>query len=113
MVKEKIPETVNIDSSFCWRCGKPFSKGSMRKTKHHSIPISLGYVRNVTVPVHDKCHKEINAMYANQQKKPRAPKDLTITINKIEGIIGTNKRALTRAEKLYHSLIKQRKEIEK
>lgn len=53
---------LKIEAHHCWQCGKPFVEGDedLKKTMHHGIPQFLKPERNIQIPIHKKCHDEIN-----------------------------------------------------
>lgn len=103
---------VQLESGFCFMCGKPFNEGDLKKTKHHCIPRTLKPKRNVTLPVHMECHKKLNGLYALQQKKVKAPASLKKFTNEVEGLIYSVHRLNKKMEKLKDNLINEISKVE-
>lgn len=57
-------QLINIQDDICWKCGKPFDDkdDDLKKTVHHMLPQTCNPVKNVTVPIHEKCHREITSV---------------------------------------------------
>ena len=105
--KEKIVyKTIHIDSSLCFFCGQPFGAKELRKTEHHGIPKCLSPERNIGVPVHKKCHDEINSLYVVQQKRPRVPQ-LKAFENQMAGILKNAEGHFIKVSKLHSRIIKE------
>uniref|UniRef100_A0A6M3LRX3 Uncharacterized protein n=1 Tax=viral metagenome TaxID=1070528 RepID=A0A6M3LRX3_9ZZZZ len=83
---------IRIDSRHCWKCNEVMTtSGIHKRTSHHAIPKFLKPVRNVEMPVCDKCHKEINAFTVQSMPKLEAVdnliKNLKLFITKYEKVI--------------------------
>jgi hypothetical protein len=54
---------INIQDDVCWKCGEVFIENDeeLSKTIHHTIPKQLNPKKNITVPIHKKCHDEITS----------------------------------------------------
>ena len=77
---------IRIENNICFLCGKPFSSVRDKKTMNHAIPQCLKPKFNVVFPMHESCHKELNSLYAGQQKKPKVPVNLNnfrLKLNKL------------------------------
>ena len=50
-----------ISDDKCWKCGQVFGQGPLKRTTHHVIPRHLKPVKNMIIPIHEKCHDEITS----------------------------------------------------
>ena len=60
-----MTQIITIQGDHCWRCGKEFDKAEHKKTSHHGIPRTLRPKQNVSIPMCEKCHSEINKQDIN------------------------------------------------
>ena len=60
-----MTQTITIQGSFCWRCGNEFDGKKHKKTSHHGIPKALKPVQNISIPMCEGCHDEINKQDIN------------------------------------------------
>lgn len=78
-----MSELIIIQDDACWICGKPFgSDDEMKRTNHHTLPQHLNPAKNITVPIHEKCHDkvtiaDVNGIYSYLLKLNRAHEQLT------------------------------------
>lgn len=114
MIKMTIKhDIIHIDSSLCFKCGKPFgTEKGIRKTKHHAIPRTLRPERNITLPMHERCHLELNRLYTTQQKKRLAPKSMKVFSNRMEGLVGSSKSFMKKIKKVYDDFMSEIARIE-
>lgn len=113
MIKE-----IKIDNGICFKCGKSFDnspkgfESGINKTDHHSIPKVMKPKFNVTVPLHDKCHKELNNLYAKSQKKvkPIGLPMLKRLLNNFEGLVAHHNKFNPKAEKFKKIIVDNIKE---
>lgn len=60
---------IIINSDICYICGKKFQgKAELEKTMHHSIPKCIKPKFNIQIPVHRKCHDEMNRNFIHKQQ---------------------------------------------
>ena len=88
-----MTQIITIQGSFCWRCGNEFDGKKYIKTGHHGIPRTLKPKQNISIPMCEECHKEINKqdintleayahkIYKTAQNIPRSVREL---VNKLE-----------------------------
>ena len=100
---------IKIDNGICFKCGETFElKGDKRKTEHHCIPKCLKPIFNVIVPLHKKCHEELNALYTISQPKSKVI-GMTIlkrALNDVQGLKGHNLAFQTKIDKVETKLQK-------
>jgi len=48
---------IIIQDNVCWACGKT----NVQLTTHHGIPQHLKPKQNITIPICQNCHKQINS----------------------------------------------------
>ena len=85
-MKDYIMREIKIDNGICFHCGKGFTSVRDKKTINHALPQCLKPKFNVLFPMHESCHKELNSLYAGQQKKPKVPVNLNnfrLKLNKL------------------------------
>ncbi len=63
-----MTQTITIQGSSCWKCGNDFDGKECKRTSHHGIPRTLKPKQNVSIPMCEKCHKEINKQDINTLK---------------------------------------------
>lgn len=90
-----MTQIITIQGSSCWRCGNEFDGKKHKRTAHHGIPRTLKPKQNVSIPMCEECHGEINKqdintleayahkIYKTTQDIPRAVREL---MEKIESI---------------------------
>ena len=83
--KDGSTMNVQLNMNICFICGKNFEGD---KERHHAIPKCLKPAFNVLIPVHRRCHKELNKMYVSQQKKPLYDKMERVVDNAIVQLAG-------------------------
>ena len=107
-------KVISLGSYKCFCCGKQFDEKNkdLRKTKHHAIPITLKPKFNIVFPLCEKCHRELNNLYANQEKKQRAPKPLKVFTNKMEGLANSYKSFGKKIEKIHNDFMLEIARIE-
>jgi len=95
---------LNIQDDKCWKCGQPFdnSNPDLMRTVHHTLPQQLQPVNNVTVPVHEKCHKEITSqdmmsLTAHAYKLNKQIESLTGSVEGLNSILA--KMAILKVKK--------------
>lgn len=71
---------IKIDNTVCFMCGELFNKPRDKKTVNHGLPQCLKSKYNVLFNLHESCHRQLNSLYAVQQKKPKIP----VNINKLK-----------------------------
>lgn len=88
-----MTQIITIQGDTCWRCGNEFDGKEYKKTGHHGIPRTLKPKQNISIPMCEKCHNEINKqdintleayahkIYKTTQNIPRSIRDL---ITKLE-----------------------------
>jgi len=88
-----MTQIITIQGDHCWRCGHEFDGKEHKKTSHHGIPRTLKPKQNISIPMCEKCHKEINKqdintleayahkIFKTSQNIPRSVKEL---IGKLE-----------------------------
>ncbi len=53
---------ITISDDKCWLCGKEFNnEKGMQRTTHHVLPQQLKPVKNILIPIHQKCHTIITS----------------------------------------------------
>lgn len=109
MSKVEALNVIKIDNGICFMCGRTFIQtGNKRKTEHHCIPQCLEPMFNIIVPLHYKCHEELNSLYAISQPKAKV---IGITIlkralNDVQGLKGSNLAQGVKIEKVEAKLQK-------
>lgn len=81
---------IIIDDDVCWLCGNPFTnEKGMNRTTHHTLSRHLKPKKNITVPIHQKCHDEITSvdMSALTAFAYRLQKETTSLNSKVGGLI--------------------------
>ena len=81
---------ITIKGNKCFFCGLKIDSKEDRNEDHHAIPICLKPRFNVTIPVHNSCHKKINSLYVLQQK--------TSVIRKTNNIVNEAMRGLEKVK---------------
>ena len=111
--EEKVEySTMHIDFPVCFKCGELFGAKDLRKTKHHVIPQLLEPKRNITIPLHAKCHAELNGLYIHQKKKPKSSKSLKVFTNRMEGLRNSYKKFGKKIEKVYSDYMEEIQRVE-
>ncbi len=60
-----MTQTIIIRGDSCWKCGNNFDGKEHKKTTHHGIPQTLQPKQNVSIPMCEQCHEEINQQDIN------------------------------------------------
>lgn len=99
--------TISISDSVCWKCGKPFSKGEYQRTVHHVLPRNLNPIKNITIPLHEKCHREVTsedtASLTNfAYKLTQQAKALLTSTEHLFTSVNKSKQQLTKIEQCEH-----------
>ena len=105
-------KVINLNNSYCYRCGKIFGQEGIEKTKHHSIPRALNPRLNITIPLCRNCHNELNNLYINQEKRKKAPKPYKYFANKMEGLLKSYSKFEDKLKKLHTEMVSEIKKIE-
>jgi len=86
---------LNIQDDKCWKCGQPFKQDDIElsRTIHHTLPQQLSPVNNITVPIHEKCHKEItsqdvSSLTAHAYKLQKQVDTLTRSVEGLNNMLG-------------------------
>lgn len=60
MKKNNGIATISVYEDLCWICGESFTKDN-KISIHHVLPKFLRPTKNITVPLHEKCHDRLNS----------------------------------------------------
>ena len=68
---DKKDRIFRIKSKICLMCGGKFSKAKNKKelysSDHHAIPKKMEPLFKVIIPIHVKCHQELNSNFLSKQ----------------------------------------------
>ncbi len=90
-----MTQIITIQGDTCWRCGNEFDGKNHKRTAHHGIPRTLKPKQNVSIPMCQDCHDEINKQDINTleayaykilnttQDIPRAVRELMKKISEV------------------------------
>lgn len=63
-----------VEKKLCWKCGKDTGE---KITTHHAIPLRFNPVYNFQIPLHRKCHDEIDGIGKEAIKESVKTNDLS------------------------------------
>jgi len=86
---------INIQDDVCWKCGEAFNEQDEKliRTIHHALPKQLNPKKNITVPIHKKCHDEItsqdmSSLTAHAYKLMRQTEQLNGAVEGLNNMLG-------------------------